>query len=334
MSVSDKTYIVAEMACSHEGSPEHAKTIIDGAAAAGADAVQFQMWLLDDMVTPDHPDIELLTRLEMSRDTWRSLVEYVRANHPGLEIIACVYEEKTVDFATEVRVDAFKLHTSDLSNQRLVVKAASTGLPVHLSVGASTLGEIQDALEWIRTTGNAEITLMYGYQSFPTDPGNVHLSYLKTLKELFQLPVGYQDHTDAEELGAFTLPAAALGLGVDILEKHITHDRSFKGVDHEAALNPDEFRDFVAMTRELDRAMGEQVPRPFTEDELQYRVYSKKSIVAAKPIARGQVVSEECVTFRRAASLGLPPTFADKLIGKTATRDIGCMENIYEDDVS
>lgn len=328
-----KIQVIAEMACSHEGDPEIAKKIIKGAAYAGADAIQFQIWCLDKMVTPDHPDLRLLTRLEQSYDQWGMLAKYTREAFPGMEIVACVYEEESVDFANGLPVDAFKLHASDLSNPLLIRHVARTGKPVHLSVGASTVDEILNALTWVRETGNEDLTLMYGYQNFPTRVDDVHLSYLAKLKHLFDLPVGYQDHTDAETPGAFFLPAAAVGMGVDILEKHITHDRSLKGVDHEAALNPDEFSCFVKMLRDVEAAMGVDVPKPFSEDEKKYRVYSKKSIVAARDIAKGSLIMERDLTFRRAATLGIPPSDASRILGRTTRKAIPAMANILERDL-
>ena len=139
---------------------------------------------------------------------------------------------------------------------------------------------------------------MYGLQLFPTRTDATHLSYLLSLRNLFQLPVGYQDHSDGGSDAAFWLPAAAIGMGVDIVEKHITHDRSFKGIDYEAALNPDEFVRFMAMVREIDAAMGDPCPRPFSPEEMKYRKYCKKSIVAARDLVEGR-------RSRRGASISL-----------------------------
>lgn len=328
-----RTYIIAEMACSHEGRPELARKIIDGAGAAGADAVQFQIWSLADMVVPHHPDYDKLRRIELCRDEWAALAEYVRSHYPGMQIIACVYERSSVDFAESLPVDAYKLHSADLSNPFLVKYVAATGKRIDLCVGASTVDEIQNALEWIRATSASEIWLMYGYQNFPTPTDEVHLNYMMKLKQLFELPVGYQDHSDAETGAAFWLPAAALGLGVEILEKHITHDRSLKGADHEAALHPDEFARFVAMVREIEAAKGSGVPRPFSSEELKYRKYSKKSLVASRDLPAGTPIEEQDLLFMRAEDLGLPPDQAYRLIGRKTRRDIPAYHLVREEDV-
>jgi len=328
-----RTYIIAEMACSHDGDAALGRKIIDAAAEAGADAVQFQIWSLKDMMVPHHPDFAKVQRIELPQAAWAELAAYVRRRCPAMQIIACVYERASVDFAQSIGVDAYKLHASDLSNPYLIEHVAGTGKRIDLSVGASTIGEIQSALEWIRAAGNARIWLMYGYQNFPTKTDEVHLAYLTKLRELFALPVGYQDHTDAELADGFYLPAAAIGLGVDILEKHITHDRSKKGFDHQAALNPDEFARFVRMVRTVEGALGVAVPKPFTEEELKYRKYSKKSLVAARDLAAGSVLAEKDLTFMRAEELGLPPDQRSRLVGRTLKRAIPQFRLVREEDV-
>lgn len=327
------TYIIAEMACSHDGEPALAKVIIDGAVAARADAIQFQIWKAEDMVVPSHPDLPLLQRIELSPEQWAELAAQVRKSCPQMEIIACVYERGIVDFCESIGVDAYKLHTSDLSNPYLVKHVAATGKRIDLSVGASTIEEIRTAMEWIRETSESEVWMMYGYQNFPTPTDAIHLDYMLKLRDLFQVPIGYQDHTGGDLNGAFWLPAAAVGMGVDVLEKHITHDRSKKGVDYQAALNPDEFLRFTAMVREIEAAKGSAVPRPFSEEEMKYRKYSKKSLVAARDLPTGTSITANDFLFTRATKLGLPPDQGYRLIGKAVRSDIPAFARITEDDV-
>ncbi|THB75216.1 MAG: hypothetical protein D3926_20585 [Desulfobacteraceae bacterium] len=329
------TYVIAEMACSHEGDSKIAEKIIDGAGKAGADAIQFQIWSLKDMVVPHHKDYELLTRIELSREDWKQLAERVRRSYPDMQIIACVYEASSVDFACSIDVDAFKIHSADLSNPNLIHHVAETGKRIDLSIGASTLDEIQTAIGWIKAASEeTPVWLMYGYQVFPTPTGAIHLDFMRKLMDMFELPVGYQDHSDGDEPAGFYLPAAAVGMGVACLEKHITHDRSFKGIDHEAALNPEEFTDFIKMVRVLDEAKGVSVPRPFIPQEEAYRKNSKKSIVAAHTIQSGQVIRKSDLLYMRASELGLPPDHAPVIIGKIADRDIDAFNIITGDDVS
>lgn len=326
----NRTHIIAEMACSHEGDPALARKIIDGAGAAGADAIQFQIWSLKDTVVPHHPDYQMLTRIELRRDSWRDLANYSRDRYQAMQIIACVYERSSVDFAEQIGVDAYKIHSADLSNPVLINHVAKTGRRIDLSVGASTLGEIQSALEWIASDNT---WLMYGYQGFPTPTDAINLAYMMKLKQLFELAVGYQDHSDADSPAAFWLPAAAVGMGVDVLEKHITHDRAYKGIDHEAALNADEFRKFVEMVREIETAKGHSTPRSFSPEEIKYRKYSKKSLVASRELAEGHIISAEDLIFMRADSLGVPPAQADRLVNRKTRRAIPAYHLVTEDDL-
>lgn len=317
------THIIAEMACSHEGDVSLGKVIIDGAGHSGADSIQFQVWQVAKMVVPDHNDRELLESIELTPKEWTSLAEHVRSNFPNMEIIGCVYDMPSVDLTEKIGVDAYKVHTADLGNRAFVKRVASTNKRIDLSVGASTIEEIEAAIGWIQDTSDSQIWLMYGHQNFPTLPIDVHLDYMMRLQSHFGLPLGYQDHTDAEDAGTFWLPAFALGLGVTILEKHITHDRSLKGVDYQAALNPDEFAEFVRMARMVEEGRGDQrFPRPFSESEEKYRIYSKKSIVAARNLTAGEVVQEKDLLFMRANELGYPPNKIDDLLGKQLTKNI------------
>lgn len=338
--MTNQVHIIAEMACSHEGDLALARKIVDGAGQARADAIQLQIWSLKDMVVPHHPDYPMLDRLELSRSAWTELSHYVRDSYPQMQIIACVYETGSVDFCEELTVDAYKIHSADLSNPSLIRYVAQTGKRIDLSVGASTIDEIQAAIEWIREPSATEnrsqpnVWVMYGYQGFPTPTDAINLDYMVKLKELFELPLGYQDHSDAETEAAFWLPAAAVGMGVDILEKHITHDRSYKGIDHEAALNPDEFTRFVKMVREIEAAKGISTPKPFSADEVKYRRYSKKSLVAARDLPRGTEIQESDLLFMRASDLGLPPDQAPCLIGRKTKRRISTYHLITEDDLT
>ena len=322
------------MACSHEGKPEFAKKIIDGAGKSGADAIQFQIWKLNSMMVPHHPDYSEDLKLEMSYDIWTELAKFSRDRYPNMQIIACVYEESSVDFANSIHVDAFKIHSADLSNPDFIQYIAKKGKRIDLSVGASSIVEIQNAVEWINNTSNSNIWLMYGYQNFPTKIEDINLDYMIKLKNLFELPMGYQDHTDADKNESFWIPAAAIGMGIQIIEKHITHDRVYSGIDHEAALDVNEFLQFVNMIRSIELSKGVSKPKPFSEAELTYRKYSKKSIVARNNLDSGKVITKDDILFMRADILGLPPDQCNKIIGKKSKQMIEQYHVILENDVN
>ncbi len=326
------THVIAEMACSHDGSIELAKAIVDGAGHANANSIQFQIWHADDVVVPHHPVMTTLREIELSTDAWRDLATYSRDRFPEMEIISCVYDTHATDLAVSLGVDALKLHAADLANPKLLKHVAATGKRIDLSVGAASLEEIESALDVLRGSGDNDIWLMYGLQLFPTPPGAIDLRFMVMLKERFGLPVGYQDHADADGEEAFWLPAAAVGIGVDVLEKHITHDRSKKGIDHQAALNPDEFQKFVKMVREIESAMGSGAPRPFSEEELEYRRYARKSLVAAHDIAEGAMLEEQDLVAMRAPEIGIPPADIDRLLGRTVAKKLAAFSLVSDDD--
>lgn len=330
----NKITVIAEMACSHDGSPELARQIIDGAGQARADAVQLQIWSLANMIAPNHSVYNVCRKIELSQEQWKMLIQYSRKHYPMMEIYAFIYEHTSVEFTENMSVDGYKLSSSDLSNPYVLSAAARTGKKINLSVGASTLEEIRLAIKQIKKISRSQITLMYGYQNFPTTIKDVNLNYMVKLKEMLKMPVGYQDHCDAQCPSAFWIPALAAGMGASVLEKHLTHDRSLKGVDHESALNPDEFKNFATMVRELAQARGVSMPKGFSADELKYRKFQKKSIVAARDLKAGMRLKKSDLSFLRAAELGLAPDQTEKIIHKRILRDIPAYHVICEKDLS
>jgi len=326
------TYIIAEMACSHDGSEDLAKTIIDAAGKSGANAIQFQVWKKEEIATPDHPDLEVLKSVELAYDTWHSLYSYVRTNYPGLDIIACIYEEESLNFCANMGVDSFKIHAADITNLPLLEKVGKKAKRTDLSVGACTLDEIMTAAEALTSNDCPDIWLMYGLQNFPTPMEDIDLTLMKHLQDITGFKVGYQDHCPPEDLCAYSASAAARGLGIGVLEKHITHDRSKKGADHQAALNPDEFALFVKMMRDLDKSMAGGTLKPLTEAEKKYRTYSRKSLVAVRPIKKGGPLQAEDFKVLRAPKQGADPLVQRGLIGKLAKHDIAIGDILQEND--
>ena len=318
----DKPYIIAEMACSHEGQVALAKKIIDAAGGAGANAIQFQVWTADEVIVRHSPDYNKLKNIELKREEWVCLLNYTRDNWPNLSIIACVYDEESINFCEKIGVDAYKIHAADLSNPKVLSSVARTNKRIDLSIGAATLNEIDLAIKHLRSESDSTIWLMYGYQLFPTSVTSLNLEFMKKISNLYGLTVGYQDHCDADKAEAFWLPAAAFGMGVNVIEKHVTHDRSLKGLDHESALNPSEFKKFVSMINTINISRGSGSPREFNEDEKKYREYSRKSLVARHNLNQGSEVKNNDLIALRAPKLGLPPDSIAMIVGKKLNKDI------------
>lgn len=314
-------YIICETACAHDGSVDRLKSLIASAGSSGADAVQLQVWHHSDIVTKDHPDIDLIRRIELSHEEWRACFRYARENYGNMEIIACVGDQAALEFSNDLGADAFKLHTADLGNRSLIETVVATGKRIDLSIGGSTFPEIQQALDWI--SHRVEVWLMYGYQLFPTPTDGLNLKMLPVLSTMFGCTVGYQDHSPPTKSSADTIPAAALGTGIRVIEKHITDDRARGGADSQAALEPKEFAKFVSLCREVATALGDGHHRSLTQEELQYRKYSKKSLVTRHPLEKGHLIKENDLVPKRAHKLGVPADSVNSIVGKYVKEAVG-----------
>lgn len=301
-------FIIAEAANSHEGSLDMAKKLVRTAVDAGADAVKFQKFVVEELLISTHPDFSLFKRLELKDDEWKKLFDYV--DELGIIAFADVFDLPSAAFMTSLNVPAYKVHSTDLSNPDLLKYVAAQKKPIFLGVGATYLKEIEEALSFL----HEDVVLIHGFQAFPTRVEETNLKFLKTLQEKFHRLIGFMDHIDANEAFANTLPLVALGFGACVIEKHIILDRSKKGIDHESALNPGEFRKFVLQVRKVELSLGSG-KNNFSEDEEKYRLKIKKSIVAKRNIGAGETVTRDMLAFRRALG-GISPMEADRLIGK------------------
>ena len=312
-------YIVAEMACSHEGKAEFAHKLVDIAADAQADAIQLQIVSVKDVVAPYHHIYKAGLKLEISKEEWKDII--LHAKERNLDVWVNAFDIQSLIFSDMPEVDVVKLHSADLSNPGMLELAANTGKPMSLSTGGSTIDEISRAVTLLRNAGVQELLLMHGYQAFPTKVSDSHIGFLKTLSKLFMCPVGYQDHTEGGTDLSFILPITASCLGAVLLEKHITIDRALKHTDYESALNPDEFKRFVALTREMNGAIGNGELVPLSDDMIKYRRSFKKSIVASRRIKKGETISEDMLCFLR-ADVGYPPTEINEIVGNQCACDI------------
>ena len=319
------TYVIAEMACAHEGRPDMAYRLVDIAAESKADAVQLQLFSANSIVTPSHPSYDVAKRLEIPRDEWPSILAH--AKQAGLHVWANVFDEEALAIAMSEGADALKLHSTDLSNPRMLDAVGSTGKLVSLAVGGSTLDEISQAVWHLRERGTTDLILMHGYQGYPTIPQDARLGFIETLRRLFDCPIGYQDHTDGSSDLALFLPLVAIGAGACVLEKHYTDNRARKGTDYEAALDPEDLTRFVAMVRDVDAAIGDGAVRPLSPAEIKYRHTFKRTIVAACSIKKGDEFTGDMLAFMRGEP-GLLPSEADRIIGRRSRRDIPQYANI------
>lgn len=325
-------YLIAEMACAHDGDSSKALRLVESAVRSGADAVQLQFFVTDELVTPDHPVHDVLRRIEFSRPVWEDVYRFARTF--PIDVFACVFDVPSAQLAIELGVDGIKLNSSDLMNPDLLELVAGSGIPFTLGTGASEMDEIARALQRAEAAGARDIVIMHGVQNFPTKLENAHIWKMRLLDEIFPYPVGYADHTDASLTLARCVDLVAVGCGATLLEKHITLDRNEKGVDYQAALEPDEIKTWVALMRDCETARGATRIQPLQESDHEYRRFQKKSIVAARQLDPGEILSRDDILFLRCqGDPGVPPLLADKLLGHPVQKTLHRYQKITLEDI-
>ncbi len=326
-------FIVAEAGVNHNGDIVLAKKLIDAAATAGADAVKFQTFKAEDVVTTDadkaayqkettdggESQFQMLKNLELGRDDFKKLFDY--AGKKGVIFLSTPFDHKSVDLLSELGVPAFKIPSGEINNFPLLQHIADQEKPMILSTGMATLEEVKEALDVINSR---EVVLLHCVSSYPARIEDTNLKAIATLRETFGLPVGLSDHS----MG-ITIPIAAAALGACVIEKHFTLDRNLPGPDHQASLEPVEFEQMVKAIRDVEKAMGDGLKQP-TKVENDNKKVVRRSIVADVDIPRGTIITEEMVAIKRPGT-GLEPKYIGDVIGKTAAVTIKKDENITLD---
>lgn len=336
-----RALLIAEMAWAHDGSLDHALTMIDAAADGGFDVFNIHLTSMPDYMVGDygaaagegrvsagHETSEIyryLEELDLSGQERAAIAAHVHAR--GLSLSAMCNDIASVAVAVGLDADVLTVAPACLPETEYLRAVGATGLPVMLGVGGARLGEIEAALETLADAGASGCVLQYGVQAYPTDPAALDLRWLTTLRDTFGLPVAYHDHTDAESPLAFDVPLVVLGLGVAALEKHVTHDRAAKGEDHESALQGAELADFARRVRVVEAALGDPHWRPLSDTERRYREVVRKRAVARGPIAAGARLSAADVIFKR-ADAGVHPAQLPALLGRVTARELAADEPI------
>ncbi|PRR70289.1 N-acetylneuraminate synthase [Neomoorella humiferrea] len=321
-------FIIAEAGINHNGDLQLARKLVDAAVEAGADAVKFQTFKAEEVVTPgaeraqyqkdnmpekDESQLEMIKRLELSYAQFRELYAYCRQK--GIIFLSSPFDQESIDFLAELGVPYFKIPSGEITNYPFLRRIAGKKRPVILSTGMATLGEVEGALQVLREAGAKDITLLHCTTNYPALPEEVNLRAMLTMKQAFALPVGYSDHT----MG-IAVPIAAAALGAEVIEKHLTLDRNLPGPDHRSSLEPGEFKEMVAAIRQVEKSLGDGIKRP-APGELAVMPAARRSLVATRDIAAGEIITESCLTAKRPGT-GIPPNFWDVVVGRQARRDI------------
>jgi N,N'-diacetyllegionaminate synthase len=324
------TVVIAEAGVNHNGDLALARRLVEAAAAAGADAVKFQTFSAADLASADAPKAayqtendgagsqrKMLERLELSPEQHRVLVEHCR--QCGIAFLSTAFGVRELELLLELGIGAIKVSSGEATHRPLLEAMASAAagrqLPVYLSTGMCTLGEVEDALEVFLDAGvpRAQVTLLHCLSAYPAPEDQLNLRALTTMAAAFGCPVGYSDHT----LG-LTAPVAAVAMGAVVIEKHLTLDVNLPGPDHRASLEPQHFAAMVASIRSCERMLGDGIKQP-QPIELNTRQVARRSVRAARALQAGQILTAADLICQRPA-VGLSPMRVPQLLGRLASR--------------
>lgn len=309
MEKKDKCYIIAEIASAHNGNINEIKDLIKESYNADADAVNFQIFDKDELIVRSDPRYKNFEKIEFSRPQWKEILDYAKTFNGHIAITP--FDNESLNLFGNY-ADVFKLPSSDINNPFLIDEMADYRKPVFVAIGGSSLEEIARCMD--RLKKKCDVTLMHGFQAFPTKIEDTNLRLIKTLYDKFGVPIGFLDHIDGSDELAITLPVAAYSFGAVAIEKHITIDRSKKGFDFYSSLEPHEFKKMVGLIRKLEGSLGDG-QYVMGGDEVNYRLKMKKSIVARNNISSGHVIKLQDLAFKRSKE-GLSPSMAYEVTGR------------------
>ncbi|MBI2612552.1 N-acetylneuraminate synthase [Candidatus Kaiserbacteria bacterium] len=322
-------YVIAEAGVNHNGDVELGKLLIDAAREAGADAVKFQAFTVDEIITEEAPQAAyqakntgisesqaaMLRKLALSHDEFRTLKAY--ADERGIEFLATPFSIPDADFLHSLDLPAYKISSGDLTNIPLLEHIAGFGKPILLSTGMATLEEIRETLASIPV--KKEVVLLQCTSEYPCPPAHANLRAIETLRDTFNVPVGFSDHTEGVDASIY-----AVSLGAVLIEKHFTMDKTLPGPDHNASLEPAELTKLIRRVRETipssltvpEEILGNAKKEP-TADELATKRLVRKGIAARRDIRKGETLSDANIFIARPEGLLLPKEW-NNVLGKHA----------------
>jgi N,N'-diacetyllegionaminate synthase len=323
-----KTLIIAEAGVNHNGDLDLALSLVRAAADAGADLVKFQTFVASKIaaahaVKADYQkaatdaaesQAEMIAKLELSRDDHEALI--AACADSGIGFFSTGFDAASINMLVELGIDRIKVPSGEITNLPLLRHMASKRLPVILSTGMANMAEIGAALAVFEAEGVArsDITVLHCNTEYPTPMEDVNLAAMQTIREGFGVAIGYSDHTAGIEV-----PIAAVALGATIIEKHLTLDRTLPGPDHAASLEPQEFCDMVAAIRNIEAALAGDGIKRASPSEAKNIAIARRSIVAVRDIAAGELLSVDNLTTKRPGT-GISPMRWDDIVGRLAPR--------------
>jgi len=335
-------FVIAEVGVNHNGDLATAFRLIDAAVDAGANAVKFQTFKADKIVTTtankaeyqirntgaNESQHEMLKRFELSLDSHKSLISYCKEK--SITFMSSPFDEESVDMLDDLGMGIFKIPSGEITNKPLIKHIASKGKPIILSTGMSYLEEAEKAINWIDETWSEqkvkpELVLLHCISSYPAPIEDTNLLAMQTMGKAFGLSVGYSDHTKGIEVSI-----AAVAMGAKVIEKHITLDQGMEGPDHKASLEPNEFRLMVQAIRNIEKALGDGIKKPAKSEE-DVRQIARRSLVAVRDIKAGQSITISDILVKRPGD-GIAPEFREIIVGMQPKRDVKADSSIKWED--
>ncbi len=321
-------FFIAEAGVNHNGNLENAISMIDVAIKAGADAIKFQTFIAENLMTRDAPKadyalnetnpkekfFEMIKKLELSLPQFRKLKEVCELK--GIIFLSTPFSIEAVDWLVDLDVPAFKISSGDLDNYPLLSYVIEKKKPIILSSGMADMPEVQETLNFIKKKHFSELVLMHCTSSYPTEFRDANLNVLDTYRTQFpNIVIGFSDHTPGTIMGA-----VAIAKGAKVIEKHFTLDKSMEGPDHKASLDPVELEDYIKNIRLAELAMGDP-HKKITKAEENVRMVARKSIVSRIDLPKGTVLSLKHITVKRPGT-GIPAKKIDDVLGRVINKDI------------
>lgn len=331
-------FIIAEAGVNHNGDIKTAKKLVDMAMQCGADAIKFQIFKAEESTSlfaekaqyqkKNDPikesQLEMIKKLELPFEQFNEIKNY--CNEKGIIFISTPDGIESLNYLVSLNVTLIKIGSTEVTNYEFLKQIGETGKAIILSTGMSTLGEVEKAIAVIYSTGNKNIKLMHCTTDYPTAIEDVNLRAMITIKEAFKVSVGLSDHTVGAEAAV-----AAVALGAEFIEKHITLDRNMEGPDHKASMPPEEFEKYVKCIRNTEKLMGNPIKKP-TDREMIIMKDIRRSILAAYDLKEGTIIEKDMLSYKRPGN-GIKPEMADILVGRELKRDLKKDEVISWSDI-
>jgi len=324
----NSVFIIAEAGVNHNGSINTAKKLIDAASAAGADAVKFQTFKAENLVIknsqkaeyqkqncdPLESQFDMLKKLELDLEVHKELLLYCKEKN--IIFLSTPFDNDSIDLLSNLGLETFKIPSGEITNLPYLRHIGSLNKKIILSTGMSNLKEIKDALSVLINAGSLKenITVLHANTMYPTPMEDVNLNAIHTIKNEFDIAVGYSDHTLGIEVDI-----AAVAIGVSIIEKHFTLDKTMDGPDHKASLEPSQLKKMVRAIRNIEKALGSYKKEPSPSESINIDI-ARKSIVAKMEINKGDIFTNKNLTIKRPGT-GISPMLWDEVIGKASQKN-------------